>query len=399
MPDSGAREPHGGRDPSETTTSPDGASREDARRIERAIEERVCARAQAWFPELGAAPQAALSLLSARPRCSLYVVHLVGDDSTRRVLAKVRRGEPDHGRAPTRPPRPRLRTVSAGVGELTELEYEGLARIHGWVEAGHSSFRAVRPLDHLPAESVVIMDYVTAPTLRQAFIDESRLAVVRRSPRRGAPPSAWRNAGAWLRGFHDLSDGRARPARQSRRPEVVERFHAYGDFLTERLGPHPVGDLAGVGARLASELLPERLTLCVGHGDYVPRNMFVDTTGRVTVFDPMPRWRVPVLEDVCRFVVGMRLSGLQVNSHGAAYGRRGLDRREDMFLSGYFGADQVPYAQVRCYQLLILLDKWSALVDSAVGRSGRLARARAALMRPANAYASREARRLVALLG
>ena len=38
--------------------------------------------------------------------------------------------------------------------------------------------------------------------------------------------------------------------------------------------------------------------MAVGHGDYAPRNLFVDRSGRVTVIDPMPRWVVPRVEDI-----------------------------------------------------------------------------------------------------
>ena len=369
----------------------------DVRRVERAIEERVRAGAPAWFPELGSSPQVVLSRLSTRPRCSLYVVRLTDGQAARAVVAKARRNQAGDRRAAARP---RLRTVAATVTELTELEYEGLTTIHAAIGAGHPSFGTVRPLDHLADEHVVVMDYVSAPTLRDGFLAESRLSTRRRNARRRVPPSAaWGRAGAWLDLFHGQVVDAAKPARQSRRPEVAERFHAYGEFLAGRLGAASIRGIAATGARFAAELLPEQLPLCVGHGDYAARNMFVDEAGRISVFDPMPRWRVPRLEDVCRFVVGLRLSELQVRSHGAAYARRELDHREDLFLSGYFGASQIPYAQVRCYQLLVLLDKWSAFVDSAGGGGWWRAGANTVLSRPGNAYFAREARRLVALLG
>lgn len=365
-------------------------------RIEQVVAQHVAAHAATWFPELGSAPATAVNPLSIRPRCSLYVVRLEGGNATRAVVAKVRRAEPDEeGRTPDRPPRPRLRTLSATVAELAELEYEGLRSIADLVGPEHPRFGTVLPLGHLGAYSVVLMEYVAAPTLRAAFVAESRTAVARRSRQTRVPPeAAWRNAGAWLRAFHALPPDRTRLARQLTRPQVLERFHAYGEFLA-RSGCRSAAGIATTGARLAGDRLPERLPPVVGHGDFVARNIFFDAAGRVTVFDPMPRWQVPSYEDICRFLVGMRLSGLQVNTQGIAYSQGALQRREDLFLGGYFGPDEVPHAAIGSYQLLILLDKWSALVDSAARGSGVGAGARRLLMKAVSVYIAREAQRLV----
>lgn len=244
------------------------------------------------------------------------------------------------------------------------------------------------------------MDHVSAPTLRERFVAESRLAAASRltSPRR-TPARAWRNAGTWLRTFHDLPAQRERPARQSRSADVVERFDAFGMFLSTQLGRRFPADAARVGGQLADAVLPAQLSLSVGHGDYVARNIFADDAGRVTVFDPMPRWQMPRLEDVCRFVVGLRLSGLQVHTQGIAYGRPGLDERERLFLSGYFGDDKIPWAQVGCYQLFILLDKWSALVEATTSdHGGRWAGLRRAAWTAGSMHVAREARRLIGQL-
>lgn len=357
---------------------------------------RIAERSPQWFPDLGPAPTLALRTLSNRPRCSLHVVRLSAGSAARQVLVKVRRGEvlPDAESS-----RPRLRPVSSTVAQLTALEHEGLQSIAAFVGAAHPSFGAVRPLDHLESESAIVMEYVQERTLRQACLAHSRLKLLTGSgtrPRRS--DTGWHNAGAWLRAYHDASLGTAswrdKTPRQSTRGEVVDRFEAYGDFLTHRLGARLVGDVAARGAALATALLPAQLPLVVGHGDYVMRNMFVDEAGRITVFDPMPRWRMPYLEDIARFLVGLRLFGWQVQTHGAAYSRRELDRLERLFLSGYFAGEDVPADQVHCYQLLICLDKWSALIGPA-GAGGWSGRVRTAASLPADWYVRREARRVL----
>lgn len=370
--------------------------------VARRVEQRVVANAVGWFPELGATPRWRLLPLTTRPRCLLCIVALTGNGQSRAVVVKVRRGEPDGDiTGCPQPARPRLRTTPASAAELTALEYEGLVSIRDTFGT-QREFGSIRPLDHWPDESAVVMEHVDLPTLREGFVAESAGRTLRRSRRHLVPPlTAWRNAGSWLRAYHAAPEDDSKPTRQAHRADVVERFSAYGDFVSRRLGGgrgRAIGyEIAAAGASLAETSLPERLPLRVGHGDFVARNLFVDRTGRVTVFDPMPRWRVPPLEDVCRFVVGMRLAGHQVHSHGTAYRRDDLERREQLFLSGYFGDGDVPYKQLRCYQLLIVLDRWSALVESADRGEPWRAAARRAVMRPANAYIAREARRLVAL--
>lgn len=360
------------------------------------IQAAVTAQSGQWFPELGEAPESVWTLLSHRPSCSLYVVQLSGNGSRRRALAKVRRPAPLPKAKSPRELRPRLRTTAASHDELAELEYEGLSRIHGELVPQHPEFGAVRPLTLLAAHSTIVMDFVEQPTLRDGFVAASRLVVPpRRSARRGPPEAAWRNAGAWLRAFHDLPATHDRPARQPTRDAVAERFHAYGDFLASRLDDPRLNHIAAAGATVASDVLDERLDVCIGHGDYAGRNIFVDVEGRVTVFDPMPRWRVPRFEDVCRFIVGLRLSGPQLHSHGLAYSASDLTRMETLFLAGYYGDEPIPHRQLTCYELLILLDKWSSLVDTGSSGSGWRARGQRAAMVPANAYAQRQARQLL----
>ena len=120
--------------------------------------------------------------------------------------------------------------------------------------------------------------------------------------------------------------------------------------------------------------------------------MFVGPGGRVAVFDPMPRWRAPVLEDLCRFLVGVRLLGLQVHSQGLAYSARWLDAVERDVLAGYFGAD-VPTGELAAFRTLVLLDKWAALTTGGgAGPRGAVVRARAAW---AGRHLAREADRVL----
>ncbi|MGH3473197.1 MAG: hypothetical protein ACRDPG_14265, partial [Nocardioidaceae bacterium] len=97
-----------------------------------------------------------------------------------------------------------------------------------------------------------------------------------------------------------------------------------------------------------------------------------------------------------RFLVGLRLSGLQLHSHGLAYAGRDIERREAAVIEGFHPDGAAPMDQIRCYQLLILLDKWAALVDEAPG--GVRARARIASIKLASGFVRHQARRIQALV-
>ena len=360
------------------------------------IEQHVVEHAAAWFPGGAPRPRVRLRQLGSRPRALLYAV-LIDDVPTPKVLAKVRRSQPVPETGARTGGRPRLSGQPLSVSDLTALEYEGLCSIFTIFAAAGPGFGAVRPLAHLVSENTILMEYVDAGTLRQMLVARSRLSRQSWSSRREDDRQVWRRAGAWLRTFQESMPTQGRPGRQATREDVVDMFSAYGDFLTRRVGPGSLGDVAARGAELAGAVLPGRLPLAVGHGDYAPRNVFLRGDGRLTVFDPMPRWAVPRHEDLCRFLVGMRLLGLQLHSHGAAYGRLELDRRENEVIRGYYGAEPVPVAELRCYQLLIMLDKWSALVDTS-SHAWR-ARLRTRSVRLATGYLRGEARRLLDLAG
>jgi hypothetical protein len=361
--------------------------------LERAVETRVRERAVAWFPDVPDRPAARLTLVSSRPRSRLYTVSIAGSDVPR-VVAKVRLGA-----GPTTPEpgsRPRLATGVLPTSELTALEYSGLVSIEAAVAASFDErFSAVRPLDHLTDHDTILMEYVDARTLRDVAVHGSRLSLASRARRTAAAGDGWTRAGAWLRLFQDHVPPSGLPVRQSRSDDIVAMFHAYDEFLGRQLGARRVGDLARRAAELATSALPEETPLAVGHGDYAPRNVFVGPDGSLMVFDPMPRWAQPRLEDLCRFLVGLRLLGPQLHSHGAAYGREEVEARERQVLAGYFGTARIPEAELRVHQLLILLDKWSALVDQpAHGWQGRL-RARSVVL--AGGFVRAQGQRLLAL--
>jgi hypothetical protein len=330
----------------------------------------------------------------------MFAVYLGDPGRAPQILAKTRLAgvtAPPQGR-PRPSGRPRLRAESATPSELTALEYEGLQSIMALFGTSHPTFGVVRPLDHLDEEATILMEYVDAVTLRHRLVGQSRLLPHHFSTRRrGASTNVWRDAGGWLRVFQQATPTRPRPARQSARQDIVDRLLAYGDFLAGRLGGRAVGDVAARAAQLAGSVLPERLPLAVSHGDYAPRNMFVDDRDRITVFDPLPRWEVPRYEDLCRLLVGIRMLGLQLHSHGAAFHREALERHERDAIDGYVAGDEPLLPQIRCYELLILLDKWSALVESSASGQGWRRRINETSLALSSRYVRHQAERILEL--
>jgi hypothetical protein len=261
--------------------------------------------------------------------------------------------------------------------------------------SGDQRFAAVRPLALLREHHALVMDHVAGRSVRQLVHTASWLNPGRPLRRRPAPESVLPAVGAWLRLFHDGQPTASYPVRQATGREVEAHFAALEDFLGRRLG-RGFGRLAGVGSGLAGELLPPgQLPVVVGHGDFAPRNVMVDQDARVVVLDPQPRWAVPVHEDLCRFLVGLQLLGLQTHTRGLALATARLTRWQDLVIAGYHGGAAVPEGPLRCYQLLVLLDKWSALVDQPTSSSVR-GRARRRLLELGTGYVRAQAEQLAA---
>ena len=363
--------------------------------VEQAIVERVARDAASWFPGTPADPAVHLRPLGARRRSRLYTVSLGDPAEPPLLVAKVRNEHTAVAGGTGAPTRPILAATTADEAELTALEYATLHHLESVFPDGDPRFAAIRALAHLRDHHAIVMDRAPGVPMRDLLTRWSRLHPVRRH-RDPAPEPVFRTVGAWLRAFHDATPTDGHPVRQATAEDVVAHFAALEEFLGRRLG-RGFGGLAGAGSALAAELLPAGdLPLAVGHGDFAPRNVMVDGGGRIVVLDPLGRWAVPAQEDLCRFLVAVQLNGLQVHTRGAAYGEAALERWQHHVVSGYYGNDVVPWGPLHCYQLLILLDKWSALVEPA-RQGGARGTARRVSQRAANGYVRGRAERLLDL--
>ena len=354
--------------------------------------------ADRWFPGIDARRVRARVLsIDARARCFLHRIELDDGRVRRTVVVKVRHSQARLRRRDRFNERPVLNPERTMSDEQTaRREYDGLQSIAEALGHEDERFGVLRPLAWLPNHSAIVMDLVQEPTLRDRLLETSRNRL-----RRGAAmnETAWNNAGAWLRIFHDHKTRLTLPPRIETGRQVAEMYGDYADFLLERTGASSsLLEFKELAVELAARSLPAELPLCPGHGDFVANNMFAGAAGRVTVFDPLIRWRVPRYQDLGTMTVGIRIVPIQAMTLGLSLPERDLGRYEDAVLGGYFGSEEVPLRTVRAYQLLVLLDRWSDLVSKQIPHGKVRPRLHELRVQLASRHCQRETRRLLLLL-
>lgn len=349
-----------------------------------------------WFPELaGQRPRLRFLAGQVRPRCVLYRFDLDTERVTRPIIVKVRHSRPELRRLDRfEGQRPVLAPVRAmSDRDNARREYDGLGLIQEMLrDADPCRFGVLRPLAWLPEHAAIVMDLVEHPTLRSALLRESRTRTGRRAPVGEAP---WRNAGAWLRMFQTHRSAPVVPPDGAVPLSVGDTYREFGGFLVERVGSRPLLEtLRDAGDQVAASALPTEPALGTAHGDFVANNMFVGAGGRITGFDPLPRWNVPLHLDLATLLVNTRVLPLQAASQGWALPSAVLDRYEAAVLQGYFGTEAVPHREVVAFQLLVLLEKWAAIVSKRIQRGRVRPQLHQVRVRLVSHFYDREARRL-----
>jgi aminoglycoside phosphotransferase (APT) family kinase protein len=242
-----------------------------------------------------------------------------------------------------------------------KLEYSALSAIHDYfISMDDPRFGAIPVLDFIPEYHAIIMKEIRRPNLNKLFAAASRLHFP------FAPvelDTIFRNAGVWLRLFHQLPKKDDVQVRHARREDFIETIDKFADFLVHELGDKPFFRAIVPATILnAHKVLPELLPMGLGHGDYAMRNILVGPHARVTVFDTLARWRAPIYEDIAYFLINLKTTWPQVLTQGMAFDKDTLDRYEHEFLSGYFEQEGIPYLPIRLFEIQALLDKWSGLV-------------------------------------
>lgn len=327
--------------------------------VEGALVAHLGAVAPRWCPDLGP-PPVEVRVLRRRHHASsrTWLVELGG---RRRVVVKV----PERARPVAVRPRvvPLPDFLAKHDQEVRALE---AARRH-FEAAGDPRFGTVRVLDHLPWLRAVVLEEVPHPTLAARFRQAAARCV-----RPVTLTTAFANAGAWLRRYHELApDAAARP-RQARPDEVAATVERLADHLLAAGAGNGALSRARAAAPLVVERLPGRLPVALAHGDFGLPNVFVGPGDRVTGYDMTGAWTAPPVADVAYLLTSMEADGALL-----AAGRAGglllpVGSYRAAFLAGYFGAEPVPAAPLAAFRLLALLDRWAALA----ARQDRLARAR-----------------------
>ena len=242
------------------------------------------------------------------------------------------------------------------------LHYTALKTIYEYFTGlDKKQLGAIRVLDHLPQYHAIFTEESSDPNLRQLFSRESRFRPPFRHNNLIAP---FHNAGNWLREYHLMPKEEDVKVRHPYRDDYIEMITSLTNFLGKTLGNRSFFyNVASIVITKGQEVLPESLPLGLGHGDYAMRNILVGQNARITVLDTFAKWRTPIYEDIGYFLNGLRMSYPQVISQGLAYGSDKLASYEQAFLKGYFGNDPIAYPEIKLFEALALLDKWSSTVS------------------------------------
>jgi aminoglycoside phosphotransferase (APT) family kinase protein len=306
-------------------------------------------RVREWYPDADGAIRPDVDEVDAR--ASAHVIRVSVPRTwapPARLIVKAGPGE----RVPDNSDRPRLVAIT-DQADRRRLELEALRMVEARLEeVGDPKLVAVRPLGLLPESSAVVME---------AFEGEPLHRHLMRGPfQRGAarrPTALARAAGRWLRILHDTPPS-TQQVRQAARSDLAAAFASYGSFLAAARGSNELDPLVAAGIDAVSRL-PDPLPLVITHGDFAPRNILVDATGRLAVIDLLARWQAPAYEDVAAFLVALHMSRANAVTRGVLFGPT-FERLEPAFLAGYYGSEPVPRHAIGDYELLLVLDRWAA---------------------------------------
>jgi hypothetical protein len=323
---------------------------------------RLRERVGGYFPEL-AGRQPHIQLVAQRNRPNSVLCEFVAstDAGDQRLLVKFARQRPAaapsaYGAANGRP---RLYPMPDS-DRKTEHEYSALSRIRDhFARLDDSRFGVVRPLDYLREQRALVMEHVPHRSLSHRLTKSTRFSI-----RRTDLDTAIRNAGAWLRVYHELPGLAHTRERHETRTDFLRSLCEFSDFLAA--AHRNAGWFEPITAQvksLAESVLPESLPLGMSHGDYAPRNIFLGPGEQVIVFDTLARWRAPIYEDIAHFLIALKLARAQVYSLGLAFSAKTLARYEREFLRGYFQDDRIPLDAIRLFEKLVLMDRWASLIQ------------------------------------
>lgn len=323
----------------------------------------AAAEAADWFPRT-AGHGASLRLLDvrSRPRCRVHVIEVRGSGSAETFVVKQRLLGEGRRRDRFADTRPRLAPpMSEDTLGAALAEFEGLLTMHlALTERPGTGLASIEPLGLNEELAAVAMAYDGSPSLRAVTIDAE--AGGNRPDVAAARP--WAHAGTWLSRYHAVMPADGLPVLRGSVRDVVDHLQAFSAFLAPRVGHQSLlRRFADQASEAAEHFLGDQLAVATAHGDYVAQNILVHPDRSVAVIDPLPQWRAPGLEDVCRLLVGARLFEPETQRPDYRAARPRPRLRETALLTGYFGGGRVPVGPARVFLALCTLDRWADTVS------------------------------------
>lgn len=241
------------------------------------------------------------------------------------------------------------------------LQYEALAAIHKYFSSlNDPRFGSIRVLDFIPDQQAIIMEEFQGVTLRQLFIESSRLHLL---SARNDINSLFQNAGAWLHAYHESANQNSKGVLQSRCEDFIRTISKFVNFLSERVGGKPyLNQVAEIAARQAIQTLPVALPLGLRHGDFALRNLIIGADNRLAGIDTLANWHSAIYEDIAYFFISLKTIKLQVLTQGLAFSAKKLKECENKFLIGYFNRKQIPQKEILLFEVLLWLERWCSEV-------------------------------------
>ena len=315
-------------------------------------------RAPGWFDAAG--PGSAVVDRVERRTQSILVRATVGAGaSTTPVVVKI-----------PLPPRPgvsdgfRLFEPVADPVEKSRFEYATLAAVDRAVTArGDDRFGRIRAYGHLPELAAVVVGVASGETLDRALRrgrrpqpgDERRVEMLHRT-------------GALLELVHSATTDHMVTRSATADEVIAEIENLFHHVSASGRGRRVAGRVDSIVRRFGSPSgWPSEPVM--GHGDFAPRNIFVDDDLRVTTIDSLGRFHIPPQEDVAYLLVELATGSTRFSSPGLPWSAEWVGRLRDSFLAGYPMADD---PVLWLFELRALLDKWRSLVDRPGSRSTRV---------------------------
>ena len=330
---------------------------------DRAIVAEVAQRADAWLPGGGTVAVDVLHV-DRRTFADLHHLRVRRGAAQREVVVKVSRPGPttvEH-----RAPRARPRLIPPpDPSQRWALEAAALRLVGSEPAiAGDPSLHAVEVLAALDTAEAIVLERISAPTLREATARE----LLRPRPTEHLR-HAHERAGRWLRAYHRIATPPAQGAVRGTRADAVDLLHDLAEHLAHG-GRRDAPRLASRVAAVAGACLPEQLPVGLRHDDFAPRNVLVREDD-VVVIDVLARFTAPVYEDLGCFVSWLRSDLPALASRGLLARPRLRQELERAFLTGYFAGEPVPLPAIRFHELVTALDRACAWVDDGRGDADR----------------------------